>query len=305
MNVLITGGAGYKGLILAQKLLENNHNVTVIDNFMYGVELSLYLFSYPHISFIRKDIRNIDKSDLSNFDCIYHLAAISGYPACETNPHSAIMINIKATERMISMMSTDQLLIYASTTSVYGQMEHICDEDSKVNPASLYAKSKLEAEVLCLQRENSISLRFATLFGVAPRMRWDLLLNNFVMKAVQERSLILFEPNSRRTFLHISDAINAYVMALDNSDSMVGNIFNVGSEEMNYSKKEIAEMIKEKVDYEIIISKLEDLDVRNFYVKFDKIKSIGFRPKVSIADGIAELVKLFSYYKPIESFKVI
>ena len=303
MKILITGGAGYKGLVLARALLELDHDVTILDNFMYGIEPTLHLFSYPKVFFLKKDIRNITDSDLSSFDCIYHLAAISGYPACESNPHSAVMININATERILSYLSKNQLLIYASTTSIYGKADCECDEESPVKPASLYAKSKYEAEKLCMQRENTISLRFATLFGVAPRMRWDLLLNNFVMKAVQERSLVLFDADSTRTFIHVSDAIQAYLLALSKSDQMRDKIYNVGTEEMNFSKLQLAQKIQEWVKYEIILSKLEDLDMRNFIIKFDRLKALGFNPRLKINQGISELIKLFKYYNPVESFR--
>ncbi len=305
MKILITGGGGYKGLKLAQSLLELGHEVTIFDNFMYGFDPVLFLFNHDRITFINKDIRNIDEKDTSHYDCIYHLAGISGYPACEANPHSAQMINIGGTEKLISCLSPNQLLINASTTSIYGKSEDICTEETPVDPASLYARTKLEAEKLCMEREKSISLRFATIFGISPRMRWDLMPNDFVMRAVQERSLVLFDSSSIRTFLHVDDAVQAYLLVLDHVDKMAAGLFNVGCETMNLSKRQLAEKIKELVDFAIIDSDLEDPDVRNFNINFDKIAAIGFKTQKTINEGILELIKLFEFFQPHRPFKVI
>ena len=304
-KILITGGAGYKGILLARELLERGLDVTILDNFLYGVEPTLHLFRYPGVSFVRKDIRSLEQSDVKDFDCIFHLAAISSYPACESNPHSAVMININATKTLLSYLSKSQLIVYASTTSLYGTAGVECHEDAPVKPTSLYAKSKYEAEQMCMQRENAISFRFATLFGVSPRMRWDLLLNTFVMKAISERTLVLFDAHSTRTFLHVSDAIKSYLMTLDHTDKMTGQIFNVGDRNMNYSKMQLAEMVHQKHKFEIINSSLDDLDFRTFIVNFDKIEKLGFKPSISIDDGINELIKLFLYYNPVENYRVI
>lgn len=305
MKILITGGSGYKGLKLAQALLEKGHEVTIFDNFMYGAEACLFLFKYPKISFISKDIRNIDENDAAAYDCVYHLAGISGYPACESNPHSAQVINVGGTEKLLSCLSARQMLVNASTTSIYGNFGNSCHEESPVKPASLYANTKMEAEKRCMDRENSVSLRFATIFGVAPRMRWDLMPNDFVMRAVHERSLVLFDSESIRTFLHIDDAIQAYVLVLDQFDKMKGGLFNVGCESMNLSKRQLAEKISEQIDFAIIESNLTDPDVRNFIINFDKITAFGFQPKKTIEAGIAELIKLYRFYAPNRSFNII
>ena len=305
MKILITGGAGYKGLKLAEELLAREHEVTIFDNYMYGFEASLFLFKYPHVSFISKDIRNITEKDTAPFDCIFHLAGISGYPACEANPHSAQMINVGGTEQLLSGLAPGQLLINASTTSIYGNFGEACTEDTPVQPASLYAKTKLEAEQLCMERENSISLRFATIFGVAPRMRWDLMPNDFALRAVHERCLVLFDSRSIRTFLHIDDAIRAYLLVLEKTDKMTGTVFNVGCESMNLSKKQLADKIGEQIDYTIIESDMADPAVRNFIINFDKISALGFEPRKPLETGIAELIKLYRFYKPNRPFKVI
>ncbi len=305
MKILVTGGGGYKGLRLSQALLEKGYEVTIFDNFMYGSDPALFLFRYPNVEFIKKDIRNVEASDLAGYDCVYHLAAISGYPACEANPHSAQMINLKGTEILLSHLSKDQLLIYASTTSIYGQSTELCTEESEVAPKSLYASTKHEAEKLCMVRENTVALRFATIFGVSPRMRWDLLPNDFVMRAVQERALILFDSASVRTFLHLDDAIKAYLMVLDNADAMKGKVFNVGSEQMNLSKQQLADSINKHCDFSVINSDLADPDVRHFIINFDKIAALGFEPTKTLDEGIQELIKLFNFYRPNQSYRII
>jgi nucleoside-diphosphate-sugar epimerase len=305
MNLLITGGAGYIGLKLAQALLEKGHSVTVFDNFMYGIEPSLFLFQYDHIDFIRKDIRNIESGDIRTYDCIFHLAGISGYPACEANPHSAQMINYEGTKKLLDQMAPGQHLVYASTTSIYGQFGDECTEETPVAPASLYASTKLEAEKCCMQRKNSVALRFATIFGVAPRMRWDLMPNDFVMKAVQDRSLVLFDSHSVRTFLHIDDAVQAYLLTVDRMDDMADQVYNVGCREMNLSKRQLADKIKEQVEFAIIDSDLTDPDVRNFIINFDKIAALGFIPRKTLEKGIAELVKLYQFFKPTLPYRII
>ena len=305
MRILITGGGGYKGLKLAPPLLEQGHSVTIFDNFMYGYEPTLFLFKYPNVEFVQKDIRNIEKTDLEGFDVIYHLAGISGYPACEANPNSAQMINVYATERLVSLLSPSQFLVYASTTSFYGKSGAECTEDTPVEPVSMYGITKYEAEKICMAHPNAVAFRFATIFGVAPKMRWDLLPNDFVMRAVQERALVLFGSQSVRTFLHIDDAIAAYLMVLDHQDKMAGQIFNVGANDMNFSKLTLAEKIKDHVEFAIIDSSLSDPDIRNFIINFDKISALGFRPKKSFQEGLRELVKLFRFYRPKSPYNVI
>jgi nucleoside-diphosphate-sugar epimerase len=306
MKILVTGGAGYKGLKLTQALLERGHEVAVFDNFMYGFEPALYLFDhYPRISFIAKDIRNVTQSDVSPYDVVFHLAGISGYPACEANPHSAQMINVGGTDRLVSCLGQGQLLIYASTTSIYGRSDDWCTEEGPVHPASLYALTKYEGEKRCLEHGNCVALRFATLFGVAPRMRWDLLPNDFVMRVVHERALVLFDSRSIRTFLHVDDAIRGYLLALDRAAQMTGQVFNVGTERMNLSKRQLAERIKEHLDFAIIDSDLADPDVRNFLIRFEKIAALDYRPEKSLADGIRELIALFRVYRPTTPYRII
>ncbi len=305
MKILVTGGAGYKGILLTEELLKLGHEVTILDNFMYGYESTLHLISEKNLTIKKLDIRNIKESDVSGYDVIYHLAGISGMPACANNPHSAESINFDSVKKMCSFLSPHQKLINASTTSLYGFTESMADEDSIVSPVSIYGKTKHESERVVQERENSISLRFATVFGVSPRMRNDLMVNDFTYKAIHDRSIILFAGDAKRTFIHIKDAVRCYIFALENFDVMKGNIYNVGSENMNLSKKDISNNIAKYVKFELIDSSLSDLDKRDFEISFEKIKKLGFNLEYDLDYGIQELIKLYSYYVQYIPYKII
>lgn len=298
MKILITGGAGYKGIVLTKKLLDLGHNITILDNFMYGYESILHLIKYENLKIIKLDIRNIEESIVKNYDVIFHLAGISGMPACASNPSSAESINVKSTEKLVKIKSKDQILINASTTSLYGDFrEKIADEDSFFTPVSIYGKTKHEAEKIVQDTENSVSLRFATVFGVSPKMRNDLLVNDFVYKSICDRNIVVFCGHSKRTFIHIDDVIDSYIFVLENFDKTKNQIFNIGDSSLNFSKIDIANNIKKYVDFELIDSTLPDLDERNFSVSFEKINSLGFNTKLSLDNGIRELNKLYRFYR--------
>jgi nucleoside-diphosphate-sugar epimerase len=305
MKILVTGGAGYKGVVLSRALLDAGHQVTILDNFMYGFDFMLHLLEYPELQIWKEDVRNLKESCLKNFDVIFHLGGISGYPACEANPHSAHLINVEATKNMMDCVSKNQLVVYASTTSFYGKSGNVCTEDIAVKPVSFYGITKYQAEQYILQRENSISLRFATIFGVSPKMRIDLLVNDFVFKAHNDRCIVLFESKSKRTFLHIKDAIAAYVFALNNFEAMKGQIFNVGDNRLNYSKLEIAQHANSLTGCKIIDSDMADFDTRNFEVSFDKLARMGFAVTRTLDDGIQEMLRLYRFYKPFTTYKTI
>ncbi|OGR90228.1 MAG: hypothetical protein A2992_07895 [Elusimicrobia bacterium RIFCSPLOWO2_01_FULL_59_12] len=306
MNILVTGGAGYVGTLLTEELLKNGHTVYVLDNFMYGYESLLHFVDHQNLHVIQKDIRNLEKKDLAGYDIIFHLAAISGAPACDENPFSAQAINTGATKRIVDhIKDSSQLLIYASTTSFYGKDNKDCDEDSPIRVLSAYGKTKYEAEQAVMTRRDSVALRFATLFGNSPRMRNDLMVNDFLYRAINEKTIVIFESFSRRTFMHIRDAVRAYLFTLNNRDRMIGEIYNVGDETLNLTKLDVAEKIKQYVDCEIILSKLSASDKRNFNVSFTKIKRLGFSTRHNIDDGIKEMMKLFSYYRRYCPYKVI
>jgi len=305
MNIVVTGGAGYKGTMLVRELLKLKHHVTLLDNFMYGYQSVLHLVTEPCLTIRQLDIRNLSASDVAKADVVFHLAGISGMPACAANPHSAEVINVSATRRLISLLDSAQLLVFASTTSIYGVSEDGCDETSRIDPPSLYARTKYEAEQAVMNRENSIALRFATVFGVSTRMRADLIVNDFAYRAVNERSLVLFGSHSKRACMHIEDAISGYLFALEHTDQMRNGVYNVGDERLNCSKREIADAIGRFVSFEIVDSSMPDLDSRNFLVSFEKIRSLGYRVRRSLDDGIRELLRLYGFYKTYSSFGII
>lgn len=305
MNILVTGGAGYKGIILTTKLLEQGYKVTVLDNFMYGYEPILHLSTHPNLTIQKSDIRN-KIVGLSKYDVVYHLAGISGFPACAANQNSAQLINVEASRDLVKALSKNQILIYASTTSLYGKSGKPCNENIPVDPVSTYAMTKLAAEKIIMEeKENAISLRFATIFGFSPKMRSDLMINDFTYRALKEGTLVLFDSFAKRTFMHVKDAAEAYLFALNNCDLMKGGIFNTGGNAFNFSKLEIAEKIKEKVDYKILDSDMKDKDLRHFIVNFDKIEKLGFKPTISIEHGIDELIKIFSFFEYYSPYRII
>jgi nucleoside-diphosphate-sugar epimerase len=304
-KVLVTGGAGYTGILLTEKLLGGGHHVCVVDNFMFGYEPILHLASHPRLEVIKRDVRHEDMSYVAGKDVVFHLAAISGYPACEANPHSAQTINVTATQRLAGTLSRDQFLIFASTTSFYGSSGGRSTEETAIKPVSLYGLTKQSGEKAVMQRELSISLRWATVFGVSPRMRAGLLVNDFVEKAINEHSIILYDADSKRTFMHVNDLVRGYLFAMENRDAMKGGVYNMGSERLNFTKRQIAAKIKERVPCEIMESSMGDVDIRNFEVSFEKAKKLGFDCQQSLEDGILELVRLYRFYTPFSFVKPI
>ena len=298
MKILITGGAGYKGILLTEKLLSLGYQVTILDNFMYGYDSILHLIKNKNLKIIKLDIRNINENITKNYDVIFHLAGISGMPACAANPSSAESINVGATKTLMDLKSKDQIVINASTTSSYGNFNgNLAFEDSQIVPVSIYGKTKYEAEKIVQDKENTISLRFATVFGVSPKMRNDLMVNDFTYKAISERNVVVFCGHSKRTFVHIDDVLYSYIFVLDNFNLSKNNVYNVGDEKLNFSKVDIANTIKKYVDFELIDSSLPDLDSRDFQVSFDKINSLGFKTKFNLDDGIKDLKNLYSFYR--------
>jgi nucleoside-diphosphate-sugar epimerase len=305
MNMLITGGAGYTGVPLCAALLEAGHNVTIVDNFLFGYDSILHLVAHPRLEIIKADIRGEDRSYLKGKDVVFHLAAISGYPACEASPHAAKFINLNATISIARALAKEQLLIFASTTSFYGSSGQLSSEDSPVNPVSLYGITKRDAELEVMARENSISLRWATVFGTSARTRAGLLVNDFVEKAVQERTIVLYDADSRRTFMHVNDLVRGYLFAVDHASEMTGGIFNMGSERLNYTKREIASLVQKVCPCDVIEARIGDTDIRNFLVSFARAKSLGFDCHKTLEEGIMELAKLFRFYTPNSFIKPI
>ena len=304
-KILVTGGAGYKGTLLIPLLLERGYKVTLFDRFLWGFKPILHFASNNNLRIIDGDIR--DKSlvakEVKNHDIILHLAAIVGYPACSADPHLAKTTNIGGTKNICRKLSDNQMLIFASTGSTYGKVEGICTEETPINPLSLYGSTKWEAEKMILDKKG-VGLRFATVFGISPRLRLDLLVNDFIYQAIHVKQIVLFEGFNRRTFLHVKDAVNSYLFAIDNYYKMSGEAFNVGDENMNYTKKEIALAIKEKVDYYLHEADIgEDLDKRDYEVSYEKIRLLGYKSKVSLSEGVDELVKVLRHIQIVNEWR--
>ncbi len=294
MKILVTGGAGYAGSLLVPKLLERGHKVRVLDNLMYGQPSLLPFFIEENFEFIKGDIRDFEtaRNAVEGVDLIIHLAAIVGAPACRKDPKWARDINFGGTVNVVNASKSSQKIIYASTGSVYGALEETCTENSTLNPLTTYSKTKLEAERYIMGRGNAIAYRFATAFGLSSRMRLDLMPNDFTFQAVKNGTLMVFEKNFRRTFIHLKDMIASYIFGIEHFDELKGEVYNVGSEKMNFTKEEIALTIKKKIDYVLLfINKGADPDKRDYEVSYQKIREKGFETKISLDDGIGELIK--------------
>jgi nucleoside-diphosphate-sugar epimerase len=304
MKILVTGGAGYKGTVLVRKLLDQGYKVTLLDNFMYGYEPVMHLATNRNLEIIKHDIRN-GIPGLQKFDVVFHLAGISGFPACASNPHSAQLINVEAARLIEKDLAPGQMLINASTTSLYGKSGEPCNEETTVDPVSTYALTKLAAEKIFHEKPNVVSLRFATVFGFSTRMRMDLMINDFVYKAVKEKVIVLFDSFAKRTFIHVEDAADCYIFTMKNFDKMKDGIYNAGGNSLNFSKDEIAAKIKEKVEFSIVNSELRDKDLRHFIVNFDKIESLGYKPERSVEEGIDELIRIYGFYEYYSHYRTI
>ncbi len=293
MKVLVTGGAGYVGSVVVRQLLANGHKVHVVDNLMFGGQTMLPLFINPNFSFSQADIcdREALAAEMEGMDAVVHLAALVGYPLCKKMPERAVEVNVEGTRNVIETMPTDARLIYASTGSNYGEVTGVCTEDTPLNPLSLYGRVKTEAEELCLGRGNSIALRFATAYGLSPRPRLDLMINDFCWQAIHQRYLVVYEKHFRRTFIHVVDIARAIVHMLERFDVLEHNVFNVGHESLNFTKEDIVKLIKKRVDFLVYFAEFgKDEDRRDYEVDYSRIRSAGFEVSVDIEMGLSELI---------------
>jgi nucleoside-diphosphate-sugar epimerase len=298
MNILIPGGAGYIGSVLSEMLLQQNHNVVVVDVFKFNENSLNHLINNPNFRVYKKDVRSLDRDFLKNFDCIIPLSAVVGAPACNLSQDEAKTVNRDSIKNIIDCISDQQLMIYPTTNSGYGATtgEIHCDEKTPLNPISLYGTLKKEAEDMVMSRVNSICYRMATVFGISPRPRTDLLVNDFVYKAYNDKSIVLFESHFKRNFIHVRDIANAYSFSINNFDSLKSEIYNLGLSNANLTKMELCEKIKIYIkDLNIFTSEFgKDPDKRNYIVSNDKIEKKGFKASISIDEGIKELIKYYS-----------
>ena len=296
MKVLITGGAGYIGTSLTPLLLKKGYHVKAIDNLSFGGEALIPFFSYPNYSFQKGDIRDVSsmKQALDDVDCIIHLAGIVGYPACRKYPKESREINLDANRLLLDLASKEQLILYASTGSTYGELiGELCTETTPLNPLTDYGKQKMEAEEMIMNRGNAVSFRFATAYGVSPRLRLDLLINDFTFKAVKDKTLIVYEKHFMRTFIHVRDMARSFLFTLEHFNTMNDEVYNVGDNAQNFSKEQICFMIREKIEYYLHFAEIgKDLDQRNYMVSYKKISDLGFQCNTSVSEGIDELLKV-------------
>ena len=299
-KILITGGAGYIGSVLINELIKDKSNkITVVDKLIFEQNSLNNLIEKKQINFVKQDVRNNNemKELISKNDLIIPLAAIVGAPLCAKFEKETIEINQNAIRFLVDNCSKNQRIIYPVTNSGYGigAKNESCDENSPLNPISLYGRTKVQAEKIILSKENTICFRLATVFGVSPRMRVDLLVNNFTFIALKEKYLKLYEPHFRRNYIHIRDVVDAMIFAKNNFENLKNETYNLGLSEANLTKenlcKEIQKIVKNFI-YEIGYDK-EDEDKRDYYVSNQKIENKGFKASRSLSSGINELVDFY------------
>lgn len=302
-QILVTGGAGYLGSILVPELLRHGHKVTVLDNFMYRQNSLAQVCADPNFDVVNGDVRLADTSNplLKKADIIIPLAALVGAPLCNKDPVGATTTNRDAIFAMLDILSPEQRVLMPTTNSAYGSGDknNFCDENSPLNPISHYAREKVEVEQRLLEHGKAISFRLATVFGMAPRMRTDLLVNDFVYRAVYDRAVVLFESHFKRNYIHIRDVARAFLHGIDNFDKMAGEVYNVGLSDANLSKKELCEAIQKQLPEFVFVEagSGKDPDQRNYIVSNEKIEATGFKPQYRLNDGIGELIKGYTMIK--------
>ena len=294
MKIAVTGGAGYIGCRLIEQLLKEEHEIICIDWLRWGIEPILNIIDNPRFELYNVDICKPEVEPLlRQADAVIHLAGIVGYPACNKEPDTAYTVNVEGTKRVVDS-SSDKKFVYASTGSVYGELETICTEESTTNPLSTYSEYKLIGEEF-VQDIGGVILRPATAFGVSNRLRQDLLINDFTLKAITEGELILFEGHFKRTFISVNNLARSFRWGINYYNDMQDNIWNVGDERLNLSKLDVANVIQKYINYKIIENKKisHDQDKRNYLVDYTKIKTFGFECTETIDDGIKALIKVY------------
>lgn len=302
-NILVTGGAGYIGSVLVPALLSRGHKVTVLDSFYFNQLSLMDCCPNPNFTIIRGDARDEEtvKAAVEGMDYILPLAALVGFPLCDADKIAAKTTNLDAVEMILTIRDKEQRVIFPCTNSGYGTGDgnNFCTEETPMNPISLYGSTKVLAEKAVLEAGNSLTFRFATLFGASPRMRIDLLLNDFVYRAVYDRTAVIFEGNFKRNFIHIRDVVNAFIFAIDNFERMKGLPYNCGLSSANISKLELCAKIKEHIPSFVYIEAPigTDPDKRDYIVSNARLEAAGWSPKYTLDDGIEELKKVYTILK--------
>lgn len=296
-NILVTGGAGYLGSTMVPELLAGGHKVTVVDNFMFGQNSLAHVCHNPNFNVVRGDVRieSVILPIIKKADVIIPLAGYVGAPLCARDPVGASSTNHDALMMMLKNVSKQQRILMPTTNSAYGSgdKKNFCTEESPLRPLSLYAIEKVKVEKELMQHPNAISFRLATVFGMSPRMRIDLLVNDFTYRAVNDRFVVLFESSFKRNYIHVRDIARVFIHGIDNYEKMNGQIFNVGLSDANVSKLELCQAIQKQVsDFTFLEAPIgKDPDQRNYIVSNEKIEATGYKPQVSLDAGIVELIK--------------
>jgi nucleoside-diphosphate-sugar epimerase len=303
-KILITGGAGYLGSVLTEVLLNKGYRVTVLDNLIYK-QISVAPFAYhPNFDFILGDVTNesLLKSLVESHDVIIPLAAIVGMPACKAQPELTVKVNYEQVKNITKWVTKNQMVLIPNTNSQYGSSTEVITEESPFKPLSLYAETKCDAEKVVLDSGNGIALRLATVFGMSYRMRMDLLVNDFVYKALENGYLVLFESHFVRNYIHVRDIANTFLFMIENYEKCNNNAFNVGLTSANCSKLVLAETIKKYIPDLVIVQNdfKQDFDQRNYIVSNAKLENQGWLPTFTLENGIQELIK---GYQLITKFK--
>jgi nucleoside-diphosphate-sugar epimerase len=296
-RVLVTGAAGYLGSVLCEHLLDAGYRVRALDSLSYGQKSLLHLCHQPEFEFVLGDVRDERRltDALKDIDVIVPLAALVGAPACDRDPWLAESLNLGAIRLLNCLRSKAQLIVYPTTNSGYGTQsgERFCTEDTPLQPISLYGRTKSEAEATLLATPNVITLRLATVFGLSPRMRTDLLVNHFVYAAVTDRFIVIFEKDFKRNFIHVRDVADCFIHCIEHADRMTGRCYNAGLDAANLSKEELAFKIRDHVpEFCVMFSDTgSDPDKRNYIVSNERLRQAGFTATRSLDDGIVELRK--------------
>ena len=302
-NILLTGGAGYIGSKLATKLVNLKFNVTVVDSLQFSSKSLNHLFNFKNFHFVNGDVRNkkLMAKLISKNEFVVPLAALVGAPLCERNKKEAISVNLNSIKFLMKKIKSRHKVIYLTTNSGYGvgEKNKFCDENSPLNPISLYGRTKVDAEKYVMNFKNVICFRLATVFGYSYRMRTDLLVNNFVFNSIKHKKLTIFEPHFRRNYIHVDDVVDAILYSIKNFNKMKSNVYNLGLSSANLSKYMLAKKIKDQLKYLKIkiIKNRKDPDQRDYFVSNKKIEKKGFKAKIKIEKGIKELIKVFTFSK--------
>ncbi len=303
-RVVVTGGAGFFGSVVLRRLLAAGYTVHCIDSLMYGPGPLMELFVSDRFTFTRGDVRDAEllKRELDGANTVIHLAALVGYPLCKKMPEEAVAVNLGGTRNVLDAIDPATRLIYASTGSNYGEVVGICTEDTPLNPLSIYGETKTESEFLTMARPNSLSFRFATAFGLGPRLRLDLMINDFTYQALVQNYLLVYEKHFRRTFIHVADMADCVLFVMHRWAQMKNETYNVGHESMNYTKEDVVHILQEKLKFYVHFAEVgTDADKRDYEVSYAKIGAHGYRTSIDIHRGIDELInglRLLEVRKP-------